>query len=132
MRRIVMLVAVVAALTAGCGRGQDPALGGAKASGPPKTDLTVVAKDTAFVPTTLTAPAGKELTITFRNEDTISHSFHLFGGSVGDVKTDVKAGPTTDTLKVTLQVASAYNFQCDVHPSVMKGTLVVVKDKPAS
>jgi plastocyanin len=132
MRRLVMLAAVFVALLAGCGRGQSPTIGAGTPSGPAKTDLAVVAKNTAFNPTTLTAPAGKALTITFRNEDATAHSFHLFAGTAGDVKTDVKAGPSTDVLHVTLQVPAAYTYQCDVHPTVMKGTLVVVKDTAAS
>jgi plastocyanin len=127
MRRSVALFAVFVALLVGCGRGQNPSLGNEKAAGPPQTDLTVVAKDVKFNPTTLTAPAGKELTITFRNEDTVAHSFHLFGGTAGDIKTDVKPGPSSDTLHADLRVPATYNYQCDVHPTQMKGTLVVVK-----
>jgi plastocyanin len=92
-----------------------------------KTDLSVVAQNIAFNPTELDAPAGKELTITFENKDSTAHSFHLFAGTAGDVKTDVKSGPSTATLKVTLNTPATYNFQCDVHPNVMKGTIVVVK-----
>jgi plastocyanin len=127
MRRLVMLAVLVIGLVAGCGRGQNPSLGSSKASGPPKTDLTVVAKDIAFTPTTLTAPAGKELTITFRNDDTIAHSFHLSGGTAGEVKTDIKPGPSSEVLHATLRVATSYPYQCDVHPQKMKGILVVVK-----
>ena len=127
MRRLVMLAALSALVLAGCGRGQDPALGGGKAKGPVKTDLKVVAKNIAFSPTELDAPAGQALTITFENQDSTAHSFHLFAGTAGDVKTDVKSGPSTDTLHVTLNTPAVYNFQCDVHPSVMKGTIVVVK-----
>ncbi len=127
MRRLVMLAALLVALLAGCGRGQDPAIGEGQADGPAETEHTVVAKDIQFDKTTLTAPAGKELTITFRNEDTTPHSFHLSAGTAGEIKTDVKPGPSTDTVKVTLQVPASYSYQCDVHPSAMKGNLVVVK-----
>jgi plastocyanin len=131
MRRLVTLAAVLVMVLAGCGRGQSPALGEGKATGTPKTAFTVVAKNTAFDQTTLTAAAGKPLTITFRNDDTTQHSFHLFGGTAGDVKTDIKPGPSTEDLHVTLEVPASYSFQCDVHPSVMKGTVVVVKEKTA-
>ena len=87
----------------------------------------MVAKNTAYDVTELNAPAGKELTITFRNEDATGHSFHLSGGSAGEVKTDVKPGPTTETLKVTIHASAAYQYFCDVHPSAMKGTLNVVE-----
>ena len=128
MRRLVIILAVVCGLVPACGRGQDPALGESDVEGPALTDLTVTAKDIAFSPTTLKAPAGKELTITFKNEDSVPHSFHLSGGTAGEVKTDVKPGPTTDTLKVTLQVPASYAFQCDVHPKKMAGTVVVVRE----
>lgn len=128
MRRLVILLAVVCVVLPACGRGQDPALDESKGAGPAQTELTVTAKDTKFSPTTLTAPAGKELTITFKNEDTIPHSFHLEGGTAGEVKTDIKPGPTTDTLKTTLNVPAKYTFQCDVHPKAMTGSIIVVKD----
>jgi plastocyanin len=128
MRRQVILAAALLTALAGCGRNQNPSLGNEKASGPPKTELEVVAKDVAFSPKTLTAAAGKRLTITFRNEDAgVSHSFHLEGGTAGEIKTDPKAGPTSEDLHVTLNVPASYAFQCDVHPSQMKGTIVVVK-----
>jgi plastocyanin len=128
MRRLVILLAVVCGVLPACGRGQDPALDETKGAGPARTDLTVTAKDTKFSPTTLTAPAGKELTITFKNEDTIAHSFHLEGGTAGEIKTDPKPGPTTDTLKATLNVPAKYSYFCDVHPKAMTGSIVVVND----
>lgn len=131
MRRLVILLAAVLGLVSACGRGQNPGLDAGEATGPALTALTVTAKNTAFSPTTLKAPAGKELTITFKNEDAIAHSFHLSGGTAGEIKTDIKPGPTTDTLKVTLQVPASYPFQCDVHAS-MKGTIVVVRGDDAS
>ena len=132
MRRLGFVALLLLPLLVACGRESNPSLGSGKAAGPPQTSLTLVAKNTAFSPTTLTAAAGKDLTITFRNDDSIPHSFHLFGGSAGDVKTDPKAGPNSETLHVTLRVPATYNFQCDVHPTTMKGTIIVVKEKPAS
>ena len=129
MRRLVILLAAVCALLPACGRGQDPALGGDDIKGPVLTEFTVTAKNTAFSPTTLKAPEGKALTITFKNEDAgVSHSFHLSGGTAGEIKTDIKPGPTTETLTVTLNVRSTYPFKCDVHSS-MTGNLVVVREE---
>jgi plastocyanin len=132
VRPAVIFATICLALSAlvSCGRGQSPSLDSADKGGPPaSTDLTVVAKNTAFNPTTLKAPAGQALAITFRNEDAINHSFHLFGGSAGDVKTTPKPGPTEEVLSVTLTFPGSYTYQCDVHPNAdaMKGTLVVVK-----
>ena len=102
------------------------------ATAPPAADsqqdgLRVVAKDTAFSPKTLTAPAG-EATIAFSNQDPIPHNFHLFEGDSNAGKsvgaTDPKSGPDNQTLKVSL-AAGEYFFQCDVHPKQMTGTLTV-------
>lgn len=125
MRRAIILLAVV---FAACGRGQDPSVSEDAPSGPALTELAVVAKNTAFAPKQLKAPAGEELTITFRNEDVgVNHSFHLSGGSAGDAKTDILPGPATATVKITLAAPATYNFQCDVHSS-MTGQLFVVED----
>jgi plastocyanin len=128
MRRLVILLAAVCVLIPACGRGQNPSVSEDAPGGAAETALTVVARNTAFDPTKLKAPAGEELTITFRNEDAgVNHSFHLFGGSAGDAKTDIKPGPSTDTVKITLAAAATYAFQCDVHPKGMAGQLFVVE-----
>ena len=87
-----------------------------------------MAKNTTFDPNTLTAPAGKALTITFRNEDATAHSFHLFAAPPATSRPTSRPGRRPTTLHVTLQVPASYNYQCDVHPGAMKGKLVVVKD----
>jgi plastocyanin len=130
VRRLVAFALTGAALSlmlTACGSESNPSVSGSAPSGPASTAFTIVAKNTAFDQTTLKAPAGKELTFTFRNEDAIGHSFHLFGGSNGDAKTDIKTGPSDQTVKITLHAAASYQYQCDVHPALMKGTLVVVK-----
>ena len=97
------------------------------AAAPATGGLTVVAKDLAFKPTELTAAPG-EATIVLDNEDKVPHNLHLFEGrdasgtSVGS--TEIKTGPGNESLKVTL-AAGTYFFQCDVHPTQMKGTLTV-------
>jgi plastocyanin len=89
--------------------------------------LTVTAKDLKFNPTKLSAPAG-EAAITFKNEDATPHNLHVFEGKDNQGKslgaTAVKNGPGSETLKVTV-AAGTYYFQCDVHPTQMKGTLTV-------
>ena len=129
MRRVVILLTVVCALVPACGRGQDPSVTEDAPAGPAATELTVIAKNTAFTPKQLKAPAGQELTITFRNEDAgVNHSFHLSGGSAGDAKTDIQPGPSTATVKTTLSAPATYGFQCDVHAS-MTGQLFVVAEE---
>lgn len=67
------------------------------------------------------------MTISFNNADSgIPHNFHVFEGtdakgkSVG--QTELASGPTEQTLKLSL-VAGVYYYQCDAHPTTMKGVL---------
>lgn len=91
------------------------------------TELTVRAVNITFDKTSLTAPAGAA-TITFTNADNgVSHNFHLYKGSddtgTSLGMTDIKAGPDTQQLKVTL-TPGTYFYMCDVHPQ-MTGTITV-------
>ena len=81
-----------------------------------------------FDKTTLTASAG-DITIQFNNNDNaIPHNFAVYNSSTGptnEIKhTDIAAGPTTQTLQLTLQKGTYY-YACQVHPQQMKGTLTV-------
>ncbi len=88
-----------------------------------KTHLTVVAKNVAFNPTTLTAPLNADIEITFDNQDSgVAHNFHL--KTPDEVKTDVKTGPDKETVKVKVSKAGTYDYVCDVHPA-MTGNLTV-------
>jgi plastocyanin len=101
--------------------------GPSEAASPQSGGLTVVAKGTAFHPTTLNAPAG-DAQIVLDNQDPLPHNIHLFkgsdnkGASVG--ATTPESGPGKQTLSVSLQ-AGTYFFQCDVHPDQMQGKLTV-------
>ena len=89
--------------------------------------LTITAKDISYDKTNLSAPAG-EVTITFDNQDPTPHNLDILSGpnpggeSLG--KTQIKTGPATSTLSVTLQPGKYY-YQCDVHPGQMHGILTV-------
>lgn len=125
------LVGVAIALAAGCGGNDQPALTGdndttaGDNAAAPATNLTIVGKDIAFSPDTVTIPAGDDVTITFDNQDTVPHNLHVLAGDQGDFKTPVEAGPTTQRLTLRIDKPGRYTFQCDVHLPGMKGTLVV-------
>lgn len=100
----------------------------ASPSGQPSA-ISLTAKNIAFDPTTLTAPAGKAFTIEFDNEDAgIQHDVAIFMGSDATApvafRGDLVTGVATVTYNVSALPAGTYFFHCDVHPT-MTGTLTV-------
>jgi outer membrane protein assembly factor BamB/plastocyanin len=79
----------------------------------------------------LTASAGAHVTLTYTNDSAIPHNWHIFDGANASTpsiaSTSIKAGPN-DVESVSFAVPSTpgrYFFQCDVHPTLMTGYLVV-------
>jgi alcohol dehydrogenase (cytochrome c) len=79
----------------------------------------------------LTASAGARVTVTYTNDSAIPHNWHIFDGANASTpsiaSTSIKAGPN-DVESVSFAVPSTpgrYFFQCDVHPTLMTGFLVV-------
>ena len=99
---------------------------GAAASG---GAIALVAKNVAFDQQSLTAPAGAPFQIKFDNQDSgIPHNVAIYGGSSSTnnlFRGTTVTGPGQATYDVPALPAGAYQFQCDVHPTQMKGTLVV-------
>jgi plastocyanin len=90
--------------------------------------LKLVGLNVKFDETALTAAPGA-VTISFSNKDGgVPHNLHVFAGtdskgkSVG--QTDLAPGPVDQELKLDL-TPGVYYFQCDAHPTTMKGTLTV-------
>jgi glucose dehydrogenase/plastocyanin len=99
------------------------------------TDLQISSPDQGdgilFNTSQLTAPAGARVSLTYTNETSIPHDWHLFDGanasSPSIVSTKIQAGPN-DAQDVSFTVPSKpgrYYFQCDVHPTLMNGFLIV-------
>jgi plastocyanin len=92
------------------------------------TTLTLIAASTLFDKEELQAPAG-HVTIVLDNRDPgIPHNLQVFRGdnAQGDSlgMTEIANGPVQQTLELELE-PGAYFYQCDVHPTSMKGTLTV-------
>jgi plastocyanin len=107
-------------------------------SPPPSTTTTsgnavtidLVAKNIAFDLSTITVPAGAQVTVNFDNQDSgIPHNFAVYTDSsastpifVGQIITGPKTATYTFTAPAT---PGSYFFRCDVHPTIMTGTFIV-------
>lgn len=103
-----------------------PAGGGG--GGVPNTTLTENMTDNKFSATTLSVPAGKPVQLTASNKGSAVHNFHVLnvkddGGK--DIKGDLLAAGKSQTLNFSISKPGTYDFQCDVHPTEMKGKLTV-------
>lgn len=92
------------------------------------TRLTLTAKDSKFVETSLEAPAGHPFDIEFENADTGTiHNVSIYTNS--SATKSVYAGGLfssgTQTEHVPALDAATYYFRCDFHPTTMSGTLTV-------
>jgi len=114
--------------------------GGSGASSPPAASInpnapvvTITAPSGAatsgFDQTTLQAAANKGFTLVFDDQDpTVQHNFVINDPSgktvpIGD--TTPFLGPKKVSYAVPALPAGSYPFMCQVHPTTMKGTLVV-------
>lgn len=109
--------------TSGASGGQPS---GAPGSPPPDgapADVTVQAKDIAFVESTWTGPAGKPFKLAFDNQDAgVPHNIAIKDASGAEVfKGEVFNGPETRVYDIPELPAGQYTYVCSVH-SNMSGT----------
>ena len=101
------------------------------------TSVTVTAPVGAsvkgFAQACLAVPAGKDFSVTFKNDDAgIQHTWALFkdpsatdrlgGAQSGSASI---TGPAQTTYQLKALPPGTYFFHCDLHPTVMKGAFVV-------
>ncbi len=107
---------------------------GGAAPAPGASQLTVgtpANNPLSFDTTTLTAKAGAQVTLQYTNESAIQHNWHLFDGpnasAASLAETPIKTGPgDVETVQFTAPTQpGSYYYQCDIHPTVMTGHLVV-------
>jgi plastocyanin len=94
------------------------------------TTIELTAQNVGFDKSTITVPAGAQITVNFHNKDSgISHYFAVYDSSA--MKTTIfrgaiVTGPTDTTYTFTAPTTpGTYYFQCDVHPTIMNGNFVV-------
>ena len=120
MRRHAVVLVGSALLLAGCSSSSSSSSGSAPASSAPAAAAnTIVIKNFAFSPASLTVSAGTTVTVT--NDDTVAHTVTETGSKAFDTG-DVDPGKTV-TFKAPTS-AGTYAYICSIH-QYMKGTLVV-------
>jgi len=129
-----LALAVAAACGGDEGGGQAPAaqetppLGETPAGGQAAAEIKML-PGIRFDRSELTIPADTEVTITVDNTDG-RHSFAVYAseaaaqsGADPIAETEICTAPCTDSITVNLS-AGQYFFRCQVHPTIMKGTLI--------
>jgi plastocyanin len=152
---LALAIAIASTVLVGCGEPTDgdptpvktfkitPAATGAGETTAPATTATPVPIETpsaagatlkvagvssTFDITELEAPAGP-ITIIFDNREAgVIHNLSLYPGDDASkdpiAATELEPGPIVQELKLTLE-AGDYFYQCDAHPTTMKGTLEI-------
>jgi plastocyanin len=103
--------------------------GGGGATGGP-VQVTLVAENIMFDPTSITASAGVEVTVTLDNRDAgVLHNVAFYTDRsasspihVGELITGVA---TEDVVFTSPSTPGSYFFRCDVHPDTMTGVFNV-------
>jgi plastocyanin len=94
------------------------------------SEITVEAADFAFVPATLEAPVGEEVTIVVENTGTAPHTMTIYRDEgysdplEGGDTDNISAGGTAE-LTVTFSEGATHFFRCEIHPAQMEGTITV-------
>ncbi|MGA9097629.1 MAG: cupredoxin domain-containing protein [Methanotrichaceae archaeon] len=92
--------------------------------------VNIVAKNIAFNTSTITVPAGAQVTVNFDNQDSgVQHNIAFYTNSSASKPIYVGA-ITTGPKKITYTfdaptTPGTYFFRCDVHPSIMTGQFIV-------
>jgi plastocyanin len=122
---VCVAVLGVALLAAGCGGASGGSGGGSSdttaAAGGGGDKVALVAKGIAWNQTQLNLSAGKQVTVTLDNQDTVEHNFTFTDANADK---DVDGGQSVG-VSFTAPAAGSYEFLCKYHPAQMKGTVTV-------
>lgn len=94
--------------------------------------LEVTAEGVQFSASSISLEAGKPEHLTFENKDSVEHNLAIYETKAGaaDQKNalfdfDPFAGPDAEELEISPLEKGEYVFICDVHPTQMRGEVVV-------
>jgi len=104
-----------------------PASASSGDSGAAGDTIQLTAQGIEFLTKELQAPAGKAFSIKFDNNDSgISHNVDILDANNTSIfKGAIFPGVASQTYQVAALNAGTYSFVCDVHPTIMTGTLTV-------
>ena len=106
--RLVVLAAVLALPTAGCGA--------QAASAPVATNTVTMVKSYKFDPAVVEVEAGD--TVTWTNDDNFTHTVQVEG------RPDHKVG-RGDSVSIRFDKVGTYDYVCTLHSHDMHGTVIV-------
>jgi plastocyanin len=103
---------------------------GTSAAGPiSKGPIILGAANTAFAKTQLDIAANAPTKVILKNGDSVPHNFDVTSGPAPYKKPDAQPAIAQAGGSVTYDIPGLapgqYEFQCDIHPNSMKGTLTV-------
>jgi nitrite reductase (NO-forming) len=120
MKRIIFILVVgaLALMLAACGGGEPEA--------PPPVSLTVEAADSfEYLPSTLSVPAGAQVTLTLKNSGGLDHNFVVVSEStdpisvteadaLGGINAGTVAGGGEKTFTFSAPAAGTYKYVCTI------------------
>ena len=125
MRRLSVVLMVVAVLAVGCSSSKKSSSATTSPSGASGSSAAVqlAAQDFSFSPNTIQATAGKAVKVTITNKGSVEHNFSITSLHVSK---DVEKGGT-ETVTFTATQSGALEFFCKYHvdSNGMKGTITV-------
>lgn len=91
--------------------------------------VNLTAQNLAFNMSTITVPAGRQVTVNFNNMDNgIPHNFAVYTSAAATTPIfvgNIITGPATTYTFTAPSTPGSYFFRCDVHPTQMTGTFIV-------
>jgi plastocyanin len=120
------LSAALVAMLAACGSSGSSALGGGTIAVVDGV-AEISAADLTFDANVIQAPAGEAFTVAFTNNEGVPHNFSVYVSEGGE---EIATGEIinegqTDEVEIPALEPGTYFFVCDLHPTEMRGTIVV-------